>query len=100
MLRVIIHGCNGAMGRMLNQVIANEEGVEIVAGIDRAPNPAYAYPVFMSLDECTVEADAVIDFTVAAAADALPHGRDLYAPRQCGGSLCAAVWHDAGGSVR
>lgn len=71
MLRVIIHGCNGAMGRVLNQVIANEEGVEIVAGIDRAPNPAYTYPVFMSLDECTVEADAVIDFTVAAAADAL-----------------------------
>ncbi len=71
MLRVIIHGCNGAMGRMLNQVISGETGMEIVAGVDREPNPAYAYPVFMSLDECTVEADAVIDFTVAAAADKL-----------------------------
>lgn len=69
MIRVIIHGCNGAMGRMLAQVIANEPEVEIAAGVDVQENPSLPFPVYTSWDACRTEADAVIDFTVAAAVD-------------------------------
>lgn len=69
MLRVIIHGCNGAMGRMLAQVIANEPEIEIAAGVDVQENPALPFPVYTSWEACQTEADAVIDFSAAAAAD-------------------------------
>lgn len=69
MLRLIIHGCNGAMGHMLCEEIASQEGMEVAAGVDLAQNSAYPFPVYTSWDACKVEADAVIDFTVAAAAD-------------------------------
>ncbi|MBQ8639577.1 MAG: 4-hydroxy-tetrahydrodipicolinate reductase [Lachnospiraceae bacterium] len=71
MLRVILNGCNGAMGRVLDQVIAQEADVTVVAGVDLKPDDSLSYPVFTSLADCNVEADAVIDFTVAAATDAV-----------------------------
>lgn len=71
MLRVIIHGCSGAMGHMLCELIEKEEGMEIAAGVDRNADASFAYPYFSSLLDCDVEADAVIDFTVASAADAV-----------------------------
>ena len=49
MLKVVISGCNGAMGRALTEVISSIEDVSIVAGIDKKIN-AYEneYPVYPS----------------------------------------------------
>ncbi len=71
MIRVIMHGCNGAMGQTITRLVKAEEDMEIVAGID--PRDIYdnGYPVFKSLAECNVEADVVIDFAAAVAVDAL-----------------------------
>lgn len=69
MLRVIINGCNGAMGKMLVDMIEKEEQVEVAAGVDLAANPSYAFPVFPSIADCDVQADAVIDFTVSSITD-------------------------------
>ena len=33
MVRVVINGCNGKMGKMLDEVIASMEDVVIVAGV-------------------------------------------------------------------
>lgn len=71
MVRVIMHGCNGKMGQTISSLIAADEEIEIVAGIDAVDSGKNDYPVFKSISECTVEADAVIDFSVAAAVDGL-----------------------------
>lgn len=71
MTRVIMHGCNGKMGQTITSLIAADEEIEIVAGVDARDEGKNAYPVFSDIASCTVEADAVIDFSVAAAVDGL-----------------------------
>lgn len=71
MVRVIMHGCNGKMGQVISSLVTADEAVEIVAGIDAKDDGHNTYPVFSSLEECNVEADCVIDFSVAFAVDHL-----------------------------
>lgn len=71
MTRIIMHGCNGAMGRTISSLAKNMEDVEIVAGVDLNTRENGEYPVFPSLEECRVEADVVVDFASAKAVDGL-----------------------------
>lgn len=71
MVKVIMHGCNGKMGQTISGLIAADEEIEIVAGVDARDEGKNPYPVFKSIAACTVEADVVIDFSVAAAVDGL-----------------------------
>lgn len=69
MTKIIMHGCNGKMGQMISQICREDETVEIVAGIDVFDQGKNEYPVFSSLEECNVSADAFIDFSTAGAVD-------------------------------
>jgi 4-hydroxy-tetrahydrodipicolinate reductase len=71
MTKVIMHGCNGKMGQMITGIIASDPDIEIVAGVDASDHIKNTYPVFKSIAECDVEADAVIDFCVSGAVDGL-----------------------------
>lgn len=71
MTRVIMHGCNGKMGQTISGLIAADDEIEIVAGVDAFDDGRNPYPVFQKVEECDVEADAVIDFSVAPAVDGL-----------------------------
>ena len=71
MTRVIMHGCNGKMGQSITRIVAETEGVEIVAGVDPFDGIKQEYPVFADIADCDVEADAVIDFSSAKAVDGL-----------------------------
>lgn len=66
-----MHGCNGKMGQVIAGLIAAEEEVEIVAGIDLYDGIKNSFPVFTDIAKCDVEADVVIDFAAATATDAL-----------------------------
>ncbi len=70
-VNVIMHGCNGRMGQIISGLTAADEEIEIVAGIDAFDEGKNAYPVFSDIRKCDVEADAVIDFSTAAAVDGL-----------------------------
>ena len=71
MVNVIMHGCNGHMGRVVTELIEKDENVQMVAGIDAYTGVQNEYPVFPSIKECTVKADVIIDFAVAQAVDGL-----------------------------
>ena len=71
MTRVIMHGCNGKMGQTISGLIAADEEIEIVAGVDAYDEGKNPYPVFSSIAKCDVAADAIIDFSAAPAVDAL-----------------------------
>ena len=71
MTNVIMHGCNGKMGQMIAGLIADDPEITIVAGVDAFDEGKSPFPVFKNIGECTVKADAIIDFSVAAAVDGL-----------------------------
>lgn len=71
MTKVLMHGCNGKIGRAITRLINNQEDIEIVAGVDPYLEVPNTYPVFPNINECNVTADVVIDFSTATAARAL-----------------------------
>ena len=71
MTKIILHGCNGRMGQMLTGLLKEDPEAEVVAGVDGYTGIANNYPVFTTIDECDVQADVVIDFSNAKAADGL-----------------------------
>ena len=71
MVKVILHGCNGRMGQMLSTLIAADEEMTVVAGIEPSGEAKNDYPVYKNFDELKDEADVIIDFSTAAAMDAL-----------------------------
>ncbi len=71
MVRIIMHGCNGAMGQVISGIAAGDEEAKIVAGIDLNGEKKNDYPVFTSLEACDVEADVIVDFASAKAVDHL-----------------------------
>ena len=71
MVRMIMHGCGGAMGQVITGLAAEDDSIEIVAGIDLHPSKDSGYPVFNSLDQCNVKADVIVDFSSAKAVDGL-----------------------------
>ena len=62
MLRVILNGCSGRMGKVLTTQIKTIEGMEVVAGIDLNESPR-DYPIYKSLQESPVKGEVMIDFS-------------------------------------
>ena len=71
MTNIIMHGCNGHMGRTISGIVASDEAVSIVAGVDPFDDGHNDYPVFPSIKDCDVKADVIIDFASAKAIDDL-----------------------------
>lgn len=71
MTNVILHGCNGRMGKMISGLAADHEDLKIVAGVDRAGECREAYPCYKSLSDIKEKADVIIDFSTAGAMDEL-----------------------------
>lgn len=68
--KIIISGCAGRMGQVVESICVADPDITIVAGFD--VNPVERdYPVFHSPADFTGEADAVIDFSNPAALDNL-----------------------------
>lgn len=45
MIKILMHGCNGKMGRMITEIAKQDQDVEIVAGVDKYTAVANEYPV-------------------------------------------------------
>ena len=71
MLRLILSGCNGRMGRAVEHLCAAQPDLEIAAGFDLLGTGDRDFPVFSSPAEFHGQADAVIDFSSPAALPAL-----------------------------
>ena len=56
---------------MISGLCTADPEIEIVAGVDTYTEQKNDYPVFASIDQCDVAADAIIDFSNASAVDGL-----------------------------
>ncbi len=70
MVKVVLNGCCGKMGKMITECCTKFKNVEIVAGIDRFPSDI-SYPVFSSPEELNIEYDVLLDFSRADALNSL-----------------------------
>ena len=64
MIKILIFGCGGTMGRVLmNSVIASSD-IEVAAGVDPFADKAdFPFPVYATLGECDTEVDVIVDFS-------------------------------------
>lgn len=71
MIKVMMHGCNGAMGQVISGIIEESESAVMAAGIDFKDDGHNPYPVFKNLEDCNVDVDVIIDFSSSKATDRL-----------------------------
>lgn len=71
MIKIIMHGCNGKMGQVISSLVEKDSRAEMVAGIDPYTGLSNSYPVFPSIDSCSIDADVIIDFSTAKAVKSL-----------------------------
>ncbi|MCR4587138.1 MAG: 4-hydroxy-tetrahydrodipicolinate reductase [Lachnospiraceae bacterium] len=69
MVRIIMHGCNGKMGKIITSLAAQDPDTQIVAGVDAFSQASDSYPVYAALADVKEQADVVIDFSAAVAVD-------------------------------
>ncbi len=70
MTKIIIYGAGGRMGKVVENVIKEDGNCVVVAGIDACPITR-DYPTFTDIKDCNVEADVIVDFSIAPAIPAL-----------------------------
>lgn len=71
MLKMIISGCNGYMGRTVASIAAGDADIEVVAGFDVNAVKLSTYPVYADPMEYGGISDVIIDFSNPAALESL-----------------------------
>ena len=71
MVKVLLHGCNGAMGQVIAGLAKKDPQVEIAAGVDLNTEKKQDFPVYASLKEVKEPVDVVVDCASAKAVDGL-----------------------------
>lgn len=67
MIKMILSGCNGQMGRVIAACTADRDDCTVVAGIDPHSEMKDGFPVFSAPAHCSVPADVIVDFSHPAA---------------------------------
>lgn len=67
MIKILLCGANGKMGRVIENVISGRDDMEIVAGVDLNTAVYAGFPIYASIEEFSGKADVVIDFSNPAA---------------------------------
>jgi 4-hydroxy-tetrahydrodipicolinate reductase len=63
MLRILMNGCGGRMGRVITNLTKDMPEAEVVAGCDIKPPDSSSFPVYKNIGDCTDIVDVVIDFS-------------------------------------
>lgn len=69
MVRIILHGCNGRMGKMITGICDGDAQTGIVCGVDINTEETGAFPVVESISSADDKADVVVDFGNSIAVD-------------------------------
>ncbi|MFW2489017.1 4-hydroxy-tetrahydrodipicolinate reductase [Clostridium chromiireducens] len=70
MIKIVLNGCSGKMGKMITECADKFKNLEIVAGIDKFQTNA-PYPILESVQDLNIEYDVLLDFSRADALHSL-----------------------------
>ena len=70
MINILLSGCNGKMGRVITNILSDDEAMEIVCGYD-INTQSDTYPVYDDLSKVMEKVDVVIDFSNPACLDSI-----------------------------
>lgn len=62
MIKVILNGCSGKMGKIVTSTAKQFPDIEIVAGIDKFASSS-DFPVFTSTEDVNIDYDVLLDFS-------------------------------------
>ena len=68
-IRIILSGCSGRMGRVIAQMAGEDDTLVIAAGVDPYNDGTCGFPVFPDFKSCSAEADVIVDFSSPKAFD-------------------------------
>lgn len=63
MVKILLVGCSGKMGRMISSTVEKFKDLSIVAGVDKFKEESLKYPIYDNIDECNEEIDVILDFS-------------------------------------
>ncbi|MFT5874559.1 MAG: 4-hydroxy-tetrahydrodipicolinate reductase [Clostridium sp.] len=70
MIKMLLNGCNGKMGKVISEMAKESKSVSIVAGVDKNSSNL-SYPCYDSILECEIDIDVILDFSRPDALDSL-----------------------------
>ena len=63
MINILLNGCNGKMGRVISNLVNNDENANVICGVDLDTTSNFGFPVYSSPSEIEEKADVIIDFS-------------------------------------
>ena len=66
-MNVLINGADGKMGNELISVINDQDGFDVVCGVDRVANEKKGFPIYSNIEDIKEKVDVIIDFSVPVA---------------------------------
>ena len=63
MIKIVLNGCCGKMGKIIVETVKNFPNINIVAGIDKYPNMKYDFNIFTDIKDLNVAYDVLVDFS-------------------------------------
>jgi len=63
MIRILLSGCHGRMGRAFASRVAESTGMAIAAGLDAVQMQIFNFPVYSQFGQVKEDADIVVDFS-------------------------------------
>lgn len=63
MIRILLSGCCGKMGRMVTECADKFPDLSIAAGLDVLSDTKASYPIFKNIFDCNVDVDVILDFS-------------------------------------
>ena len=70
MIKMLLNGCNGKMGKVITEMAKASTTISIVAGVDR-DSSNLSYPCYGDILKCEVDVDVILDFSRPDALDSL-----------------------------
>lgn len=63
MIKILLSGCNGRMGRAICDICSKRDDLEIAAGLDLNTVQLFDFPVYDDISKITEKCDVVVDFS-------------------------------------